>query len=106
MSSCACFQHFGRMACLDNLASGIPNAIIGLAFGGWNNAAARVNDPVATTLGTAIESARAIGFGARPGCRLRKLRSRRKLMSNSKNAVRKILDLVKADKRTSRTEPE
>src|ERR1700754_2174605 len=32
--------------------------------------------------------------------------SRRKLMSNSKDAVRKILDLVKADKRTSLTAPE
>src|SRR6201991_5078058 len=32
--------------------------------------------------------------------------SRRKLMSNSKDAVRKVLDLVKADKRTSLTAPE
>src|SRR5580692_8978380 len=32
--------------------------------------------------------------------------SRRKLMSNSKDAVRKILDAVKADKRTSLTAPE
>jgi acetyl coenzyme A synthetase (ADP forming)-like protein len=38
--------------------------------------------------------------------RIRKLTSRRKPMSNSKDAVRKILDLVKADKRTSLTAPE
>src|SRR5258705_9449124 len=36
----------------------------------------------------------------------RNRRSRRKPMSNSKDAVRKILDLVKADKRTSLTAPE
>src|SRR5712671_2444820 len=38
--------------------------------------------------------------------RARELKSRRKPMSNSKDAVRKILDLVKADKRTSLTAPE
>src|SRR3982075_1750021 len=38
--------------------------------------------------------------------RIKKLTSRRKPMSNSKDAVRKILDLVKADKRTSLTAPE
>src|SRR5882672_4260277 len=38
--------------------------------------------------------------------RARKLTSRRKPMSNSKDAVRKILDSVKADKRTSLTAPE
>src|ERR1700753_1665085 len=32
--------------------------------------------------------------------------SRRKLMSNAKDAVRKVLDAVKADKRTSLTAPE
>src|ERR1700704_5049090 len=44
-------------------------------------------------------AARAIG-------EMKKVTSRRKLMSNSKDAVRKILDLVKADKRTSLTAPE
>src|ERR1700743_373683 len=34
------------------------------------------------------------------------MKSRRKLMSNSKDAVRKVLDAVKADKRTSLTAPE
>src|SRR5258708_7062460 len=38
--------------------------------------------------------------------RAKKLTSRRKPMSNSKDAVRKILDSVKADKRTSLTAPE
>src|SRR6202158_966424 len=38
--------------------------------------------------------------------RIEKLTSRRKPMSNSKDAVRKILDAVKADKRTSLTAPE
>src|SRR3981189_746615 len=38
--------------------------------------------------------------------RIKKLTSRRKPMSNSKVAVRKILDRVKADKRTSLTAPE
>src|ERR1700692_3408532 len=46
------------------------------------------------------------GAGARMLCRRAKKTSRRKLMSNSKDAVRKILDLVKADKRTSLTAPE
>jgi hypothetical protein len=29
MSSCAYFQHFHLMPCLDNIVSGIPNAISG-----------------------------------------------------------------------------
>src|SRR3989337_87182 len=37
---------------------------------------------------------------------IKKQTSRRKPMSNSKDAVRKILDAVKADKRTSLTAPE
>src|SRR6202140_2120588 len=40
------------------------------------------------------------------GRRIKKVTSRRKPMSNSKDAVRKIFDAVRADKRTSLTAPE
>src|SRR3982075_2543460 len=77
MSSCPCFRHFQGVARLDNVIAGIPNAITG-------RSAAR-----------------------RPRCRRIKKRTfRRKPMSNSKDAVRKILDSVKTDKRTSLTAPE
>src|SRR6201998_2834002 len=46
------------------------------------------------------------GPDARMAANEQKYTLRRKLMSNSKDAVRKILDLVKADKRTSLTAPE
>src|SRR6478735_9733276 len=57
---------------------------------------------------TRIESAQAITVlkPADAARRIRRLTSRRKPMSNSKQAVRKVLDAVKADKRTSLTAPE
>src|SRR4030081_2116283 len=77
MSSCPCFRHFRGATRLDNVIAGIPNAITG---------------PI-----------RACRLCCR---RIKKLTSQEEAMSNSKDAVRKILDLVKADKRTSLTAPE
>src|SRR5450755_1076541 len=106
MSSCAYFRHFLPLPCLDNFISGIPNAIASPSFGSLNRAAARVDSRLRS---------QEYGLNARGGhdrgaytrCRrIKKQTSRRKPMSNSKDAVRKILDSVKADKRTSLTAPE
>src|SRR5258707_4913636 len=57
--------------------------------------------------GMPIEGCAGNGPDGRTRCRrAKKLTSRRKPMSNSKDAVRKILDRVKADKRTSLTATE
>src|SRR5258705_11142622 len=107
MSSYPSFQHFRPVPRLDNFASGIPNAITRPLFGGRNtvpaNADARLRSPE-----TRIERAQAITVlePAHAARRIKKLTPRRKLMSNSKDAVRKILDLVKAEKRASLTAPE
>src|SRR5712672_2720004 len=100
LSSCASFRHFHLVPCLDNFASGIPNAITSQLFGGRNHAAAKRGCVFAITAGNHGPEKPV------PCRRTKKLTSRRKPMSNSKDAVRKILDLVKADKRTSLTAPE
>src|SRR5260370_25571838 len=107
MSSCPCFQHFPPLACLDNSVSGIPNAIPAGLPGG--RAQCRGRRGMGAFTGHREHRLKCAGNGPeiRARCqRAKKSTSRRKPMSNSKDAVRKILDSVKADKRTSLTAPE
>src|SRR6476646_9724840 len=89
---------------LDNLAPGIPNAISPLLA---HHQFVGKADPLFAFIGKAIERAQAIAV-LMPACIAEKSKQtpRRMPMSNSRDAVRKVLDQVKADKRTSLTAPE
>src|ERR1700675_4899466 len=98
MSSCTCFQRFPLMRCLDNSVSGIPNAITGGLFGGPRQCRGGIGNALAPV----GEQARWQGSRTRASVADEKNgRQGGSPMSNSKDAVRKILDRVKADKRTS-----
>src|SRR5438105_15951197 len=94
MSSCPCFQHFPPLPCLDNSASGIPNAIPPVV--GRPDPIPRQARESTPFTGHREHRLRCAGNGPEVCTRCRrakKLTSRRKPMSNSKDAVRKILDL-------------
>src|SRR6476659_3499658 len=107
MSSCPCFQHFPPLARLDNSVSGIPNAIPAGLPGGRTRCRGRRG--MGAFAGHREHRLKCAGNGPeiRTRCRRdKKMRPGGSQMSNPKDAVRKILDAVKADKRTSLTAPE
>src|ERR1700730_14228994 len=105
MSSYLCFQHFRSLPRLDKFVSGIPNAITKAitdrreCCGGRGPAFYQYRKN---------RSSAGMSFGSDCARDARELKTdaREEAMSNSKDAVRKILDTVKADKRTSLTAPE
>src|ERR1700730_6280221 len=105
MSSYRCFQHFQLAPYLDKVVSGIPNAITSL-INRQKRLSGERGPAFAITGNTDQVGGDTVLMFARTLPRIKNRPSRRKPMSNSKDAVRKILYSVKADKRTSLTAPE